>query len=263
MTLEHASDVLCVAFRPDGKELAASSLDGHITIWNAIDGEAAGTIQAGCDAAASSFSTLCYSADGEAIIAGGNTKLCVKKFAVSENRSLDGVAQQLNSKRMTEAGPLGEIDHDSDDERGDVTDRKDDSLPGVSRGAHAKRRRPAARTECARFAPSGRSWAAATTEGLLLFSLDQVSSFDPLDLSLDVTPARIFACLDSSSYLDALLMALRLNEAPVLRAVYQRVPVADVPLLAAALPVPYLKRMLQLVATQVAESPHVELLLAT
>jgi periodic tryptophan protein 2 len=313
MTFEHASDVLCVAFRPDGKELAASSLDGHILVWNAIDGEQSGMIEARRDvaggrkdsdkstfaaqAASSCFSALCYSADGEALIAGGNTKwvciynvarrLCVKKFAISENRSLDGVASQLNSKRMTEAGPLAEIDHDSNDECGDVGDRRDDSLPGVARGAHAKRRRPAARTHSTRFAPSGRSWAAATTEGLLIFSLDQVpaepppclpqrehqttffnecsanawqvSSFDPLDLSLDVTPARIFESLEACNWLDALLMALRLNEAPVLRAVYQRVPVAEIPLLAAALPEPYLKRMLQLIAAQTADSPHFEL----
>ncbi len=28
-------------------------------------------------------------------------KVCVKKFAISDNKSLDGVRDQLNSKRMT------------------------------------------------------------------------------------------------------------------------------------------------------------------
>jgi len=129
-TFQHSSDVLCVTYRPDGKELASSSLDGHIYFWNAIDGKLKGSLEARRDviggrkqqdkttlaaqAAASCFSTLCYSADGSCILAAGNTKwiciyniarrLCVKKFSVSDNKSLDGVRDQLNSKRMTDAG---------------------------------------------------------------------------------------------------------------------------------------------------------------
>ena len=159
------------------------------------------------------------------------------------------------------SGPLDEIDHNSDEERGDVLDRRDDSLPGARRAAGddgSRKVRLAARTSCVRFAPTGRSWAAATTEGLLVYSLDEVSSFDPLDLDLDVTPARVFQCLEDEAWMDALLMAMRLNEATILRSVYERVPLADVKLLAQELPQIYLKRMLGLVAAQAAESPHIE-----
>ena len=98
----------------------------------------------------------------------------------------------------------------------------------------------------------------STTEGLLVYSLDEVSAFDPLDLDLDVTPARVFKCLEDEAWMDALLMALRLNEAAILRSVYERIPVAEVKLLAQELPQIYLKRMLGLVASQTSESPHIE-----
>ena len=39
-----------------------------------------------------------------------------------------------------------------------------------------------------------------------------MSAFDPLDLDIDVTPARVFGCLEEEAWFDALLMALRLNE---------------------------------------------------
>ena len=54
----------------------------------------------------------CYSADGTCILGGGNTKwvciynvarrMCIKKFAVSSNKSLDGVLNQVVRKRLRE-----------------------------------------------------------------------------------------------------------------------------------------------------------------
>ena len=45
-TLHHnGSDVLAVAFRPDGKELVTSALDGHLYIWDAHTTESKGNIQ--------------------------------------------------------------------------------------------------------------------------------------------------------------------------------------------------------------------------
>jgi periodic tryptophan protein 2 len=208
-TFAHSSDVLCVAFRPDGKELASSSLDGHIYFWNAIDGKLKGSLEARRDviggrklqdkttlaaqASSSCFSTLAYSADGTCILAAGNTKwvclynvarrLCVNRFAISNNKSLDGVRDMLNSKRMTQGGALEEIDHDSDAEAGDALDRQDPSLPGARRAAGddgSRKLRLAARSSCVRFSPTGRAWAAATTEGLVVFSLDEVLQPDEM-----------------------------------------------------------------------------------
>ena len=46
-------------------------------------------------------------------------KVMLRRFQISANKSLDGVLDQLNSKRVTDAGPLDLLRHsDSDDEDG-------------------------------------------------------------------------------------------------------------------------------------------------
>lgn len=37
--LPHAHDVLAVAFRPDGKQLACATLDGQLHLWDPLEGE--------------------------------------------------------------------------------------------------------------------------------------------------------------------------------------------------------------------------------
>ena len=44
------------------------------------------------------------------------------------------------------------------------------------------------RSRAVALSPTGQSWAAATTEGLLLYSLDQGATFDPTNLTEDITP---------------------------------------------------------------------------
>lgn len=41
------------------------------------------------------------------------------------------------------------------------------------------------------FSPTGEQWAAATTEGLLIYSLTFGMVFDPWDLQLSITPESI------------------------------------------------------------------------
>lgn len=65
------------------------------------------------------FRSLCFSADGSAILAGGNSKyVCLydvvertlmRKYVLSNNAALDGVRSQLNSKLLTDAGPVQDI----------------------------------------------------------------------------------------------------------------------------------------------------------
>jgi len=51
--------------------------------------------------------------------------------------------------------------------------------------------RAAVRTRCVALSPTEWQWGAATTEGLLLYSLDQGLVFDPTDLGQDVTPQAV------------------------------------------------------------------------
>jgi periodic tryptophan protein 2 len=110
-----------------------------------------------------------------------------------------------------------------------------------------------------RFSPTGRSWAAASTEGLLLYSLDHAVTFDPFDLDIDITPESTLETLAEKEYLRALVMAFRLNEAPLLRQVWTALPASDIRLLVRELPQAYLERLLRFVAKQTGDGPHVEL----
>ena len=97
-TFNHTHDVLTVVYRPDGKQLACSTLDGLIHFWDPIDGLLMYTIEGRRDiaggrlmtdrrsAANSSsgkcFTSLCYSADGSYILAGGSSKfICMYDIA--------------------------------------------------------------------------------------------------------------------------------------------------------------------------------------
>ncbi|KAI5123252.1 hypothetical protein M0805_001341 [Coniferiporia weirii] len=288
-----SADVLALAFRPDGKELSASSLDGQIAFWDVGLGKQTMLIEGRRDisggrkaddrrsAANSSsgkcFNSLAYTADGSCLLAGGNSKyvvlydvrdgVMVKKYQISQNLSLDGTEEFLDSRRVTEAGNIDLIDDRGDES--DLEDRLDHSLPGAQRGDLSRRRyRQEARTKCVRFSPTGTSWAAASTEGLLLYALDEALTFDPFDLDMELTPAAVLATIARREFLTALVMAFRLNERPLIRQAYEAVPRADVALVARQLPPVYLEKMLRFVADRLdpaggagvggSRSPHLE-----
>lgn len=282
-TFTHGSDVLAVAYRPDGREITCSTLDGQITFWELSDGKQTGLIEGRKDisggrkstdrvttensASGKSFNSLCYTADGSCVLGGSNSKyvciydvhthLLLRKFVISQNLSLDGTQEFLNSRNITDAGPVDLI-LDNDD-LSDPEDRYDRSLPGAAKGDLSLRRtRPEVRTKSVRFSPTGRAWAAASTEGLLIYSLDDALLFDPFDLEIDITPESVAAMLNSQEYLRSLCMAFRLNERPLIHKVYETVPPEDVEIVSRDLPQKYLERLLKFVVGHMEQSPHIE-----
>ncbi|KAI0819421.1 WD40-repeat-containing domain protein [Trametes gibbosa] len=253
------SDVLSVAFRPDGKELAVSN-ESHRRATRHLRGAQGGRPHGRVEQrVGKAFNSLAYTADGRCIIAGGNSKSVViyDKFQISQNLSLDGTEEFLDSRRVTEAGNIDLIDDRGD--ASDLEDRMDTALPGAQHGDMSKRRyRQEARTKCVRFAPTGRAWAAASTEGLLIYSVDESTSFDPFDLDIELTPQAVLAVLARREHLKALVMAFRLNERPLVQKAYESVPRADIRLVARGLPVVYVAQLLRFVAEHMERSPHVE-----
>lgn len=73
----------------------------------------------------------------------------------------------------------------------------------------------------------GRSWGAVTTEGLLIFSLDGSMSFQPDELTIDVTPAKIAQLSKESNHSLALDYAFKLNEKEHLERVVENIPIED------------------------------------
>jgi periodic tryptophan protein 2 len=123
-SLQHTSDVVCVACRPDGKELCTGTIGGLLSFWNVehaklkfeIDGrrdivggrKMNDRMASNNNSASRYFTSVCYSADGSCVLAGGNSKyVCIyeisqqillKKFQVTYNRSLDGVLVEVRSE---------------------------------------------------------------------------------------------------------------------------------------------------------------------
>ncbi|POY71835.1 hypothetical protein BMF94_5196 [Rhodotorula taiwanensis] len=278
------ADALALAFRPDGKEVAVSTLDGQISLWNVVDGVQRTLIEgrkdisggrkvddrvtAANNSSGKAFNSLSYTADGSCLLAGGNSKhvclydardgVLLRRFQISQNLSLDGTQEFLDSRNLTESGPRELIDDRG--ELSDLEDRVDKSLPGARGGDLSRRKyRPEARTKSVRFSPTGRSWAAASTEGLLIYSLDDSITFDPFELDVDITPATILETLNEERhYLKAFVMALRLNERPLIQTVYESIPPSAISLLARQLPVTYLEPVLRFLGTQLEKSPHIE-----
>jgi len=266
----HPAEVLAVAFRPDGKEICSACEDGQLRFFDCESGKLLSVIHAKRDigsgrlrgdaisAEQSSrtkcFTSVCYTADGACILAGGQTKfVCIyeisqgillKKYQVSHNRSLDGILDELNSKLMTEAGSLETLEDELNSDS-DAEDHRQAAsvLPGVTRGDLSKRSTQLeVRTKCVRFSPTGTQWAAASTEGLLIYSLDDSATFSPFELTVDITSASVKDALREQLYSKALMMSLHLNDANTIRGVLERIPADSVGLVAKALPTVYIKR---------------------
>uniref|UniRef100_A0A665T4B4 Small-subunit processome Utp12 domain-containing protein n=1 Tax=Echeneis naucrates TaxID=173247 RepID=A0A665T4B4_ECHNA len=247
-TLPLVSDGLVVAYRPDGQELAVATLNGEISFWNPHTATQTGSVSGRHDlemgrketdkitakqsAKGKSFTSLCYSADGESMLAGGQSKfvciynikeqMLVKKFEISCNLSFDAMEVRFIRR-------------------------------GTTSSRHFK---PEIRVSSLRFSPTGRSWAATTTEGLLIYSIDGSMVFDPYDLDLDVTPANIRKQLRLQEWVSAIVMAFRLNEKALKQEVLETVPHAQI--VCGFLPDIYVEKLLGFVATSLEKSGHLQ-----
>lgn len=273
--LQLQADVLRVAIRPDSKQVAISTLDGQLTFWSISEASQESGVDGRRDisggrrltdrrAAANvsgtkAFNSLTYSSDGNCIIASGNSKyIClydvqsgalVKKFVVSINLSLSGTQEFLNSRNLI----------DDQEEDSNLEDRIDRTMPGTKRGDMSnRRRRPEVRVPAIAFSPTGRAFCAVTTEGLLVYSLDNIAQFDPFDLEITITPASILESIGEKDYLRAFVMAFRLNEKPLIRRVYEKIPLDNISLAIEHLPTVYLAQLLRFVAEASDENPHLE-----
>lgn len=285
--LAHSTDVLAVAFRPDGKQLCTATLNGALNLWDPKEGELVGTIDglrdiaggrrdgdkisARNNAISKHFTSVCYSADGACVLAGGRSKficiyetsqqLLLKKFQLSHNRSLDGVLDFLNSADMTRAGlSRKELDAHVRDSNGARPHAAGDDLVGAVRAVDpgSRRQHLEVLSKAVVFSPTGRAWAAATTEGLLIYALDETLTFDPFELDEDITPDTIVRTLKRHEFTKALLMSLHLNEEDLIARCVESVPPASIMLVAQSLKDSYLKRLLELLAKRIDASPHLE-----
>ncbi|ESO11264.1 hypothetical protein HELRODRAFT_91552, partial [Helobdella robusta] len=245
-------DALSLSFRPDGQEVAVTTLDGQISFWDmkttnqvhSIEGrfdmgysrKESDKITAKKSSFGKAFRTICYTADGRYVLVGGQSKyiciysvegeMLVRRYEITCNLSLDGTLEFLDKRKMTEWGSLSlveELDEDGNS-------KKKITLPGVRSGQFSTRSyKPEVRVNCIRFCPTGLTWVAASSEGILMYSVNTGNddSFNPFDLDIKVTPQEVKRLLRKSKYLEALTIALRLNYKDLIREVIETVPLTS------------------------------------
>lgn len=109
------------------------------------------------------------------------------------------------------------------------------------------------------FSPDGSQFAAATTEGLVIYSIrNDQAIFNPVDIDENVTLDSIIEAVKKEEYLTALLMALRINEREVIDKVYRCIPLDNVPLICAHFPSNYLFRFMDYLASQLEAGKDLE-----
>jgi periodic tryptophan protein 2 len=193
-------------------------------------------------------------------------RILIKRFMTTYNRSLDGVLDKLISKDITEAGVSHAFIEDDDDEKFNnfeslKTQKK--YLPGVQYGDFSSRKSipKAIRTKHVVFSPTGDNWAAATTEGMMIFSLDAEATFDPVNLGMDITPENIELTFTDGEYAKALLMSLRLNEKIYIHNVLKHCPPDEISLIVRSIPTVFLQKLIEVVAELIESSQSIEYLM--
>lgn len=154
-----------------------------------------------------------------------------------------------------------EIDELDSDLEEDAWQVKDD-LPGAKTTKNLVKRnvKLAVRIKNIVFSPDGSTFAAATTEGLVIYSnrLSTNQVFNPMLIDDTVTLDNIIAKVKDEEHVTALALSLRLNEHQVTRTVFNCIPIESVPLLCANFPNSYLTRLLTFIGTEVEKGAHVE-----
>jgi len=280
-TISIPSDGLCVVLRPDGKQLAVATLDGQITMFNPESGNQEGNITGRNDLGAGradadkitakknlqskAFTSLCYSSDGKCLLAAGQSKnvciysiedeLLIKKFEITQNRSFDAMDEIINRRKLAENGVNLALVEDREDTTSTAI-----KLPGTRQGDMSTRAfKPEVRVTSLTFSPTGRSWICCSSEGLLVYSLDNDWLFDPLQLDITNTPSAVKQKLHKKEYSTALMMAIRLNIKSLKQEVIESIPLDSVEVIVSSLAQLYVESLLSYIADVLESSPHMGL----
>ncbi|TID28535.1 hypothetical protein CANINC_002408 [Pichia inconspicua] len=279
------SECLALSMRPDSKEFSVSTMDGKIACFDIEEGKMIREIDGRKDilqgrykddefssknsSRGKHFDTIAYSFDGLTLIAAGNNnsiclydlanEVLLRRFKLSLNMQLNGTLEQLNSKNIVDGQSIESVDRSGELSDNEENHKADLRLPGSHRGDIGLRStKPEIRVMSVGFSPTANAFAAASTEGLLIYSVDDSLIFDPIDLDVDVTPENTLQCLQDGEYLNAIAMAFRLNETYLVHKVYESIQKKDIKLVAYDLPVVYVPRLLEFIGSIAMESAHVE-----
>lgn len=91
--------------------------------------------------------------------------------------------------------------------------------------------------------------------------MDESFIFDPTDLDIDLTPEAVDAALKENQTSRAVILSLRLNEDSLIKKCIIGVSPADIPAVASSVPVKYIQRLVEALASLLENCPHMEFIL--
>jgi periodic tryptophan protein 2 len=252
-TFEHGCDILSVAFRPDGKEIACTATDGNIYFWNTDSGEQIKVIEGRRDLAGGRntndrktkenlnkskfFNSISYSSDGTAVLVGGKSKyICIyniatgtlmKKFQLSHNRSLEGIRDTLRSDHLIDGVSIDNLNVDltqGSENKGTAVGPGTSKHHKMNLATNSKLAHSEIMTYSLQFSNTGKEFAIVSTEGLQIYSLDHQLQFIPMALDLSITPENILKLFKLGNYIQSIQMAIILQNYDLLRYIIENIP---------------------------------------
>ncbi|KAL8427820.1 hypothetical protein Efla_005428 [Eimeria flavescens] len=203
-------------------------------------------LTAGLDLNAS-ITSLSFSSTGSMLLASSRTcpkvllyetdsGVLIGSFLLTSNRLLEGISRELNSKFIADDGTaiqeydLSDVDDDlNEGERERKRIRNHRALPGVLSGELASKNDRVFFVHDISFSSDSRCFAAATSHGLHIYSIDlnrgMLGSYGASDLG----------CAPPLLTKNAFLFALVSYDMPTILCVYEKIPAASVPLVCSSL----------------------------
>ncbi|OAF65114.1 Periodic tryptophan protein 2 [Intoshia linei] len=282
-------EVLTTVSSPNSAYLAISTLNARIYIYTTYNWEEFGIIYGKSDLGYSknedekitakkasstrAFNTIVFSSDSNVIIAAGASKyvcmysvpkqMLIKRFEITKNISLDGMMENLDRRTKYQWWKLKYTTNSmiSSDLNGDGNFAKP-SLPGTKYSEKSSRQwHPKISVYSVAFCPTGHSWTAATTEGIVIFSLDQYTNFDPIKLQTDVSIESTIQQYKKSNYELAIMMAIKLNETSLITKLIANTPIEKVDLMIRNIPDIYIDKLLDILGDLILEEFCIELIM--
>lgn len=266
--IEVNSEILDLTINSNSNQVSASTFDGHIYTFDLETSNQLHLIDVKKDivlgrywddrfilknsSRGKFFTTLDYSFDGTVTVAAGsNNSICIydmenevliKKFSCSKNTLLQGTQEFLNSKDITDAGVS--IQKLKQDNNSNFESKSSYSLPGTKKKKIQKNQFMEVKINSIKFSPVSHSFAAASTEGLLIYSIDEKITFTPIDLDIEITTQNVLKTLDDRNFLHSLIMSFVLDDFNLTQKVYESIPLNDIKFVCNEFPFNYLEKFL-------------------
>jgi periodic tryptophan protein 2 len=277
-SLDHSSEVVSVAFNPaNGTEIVASTLDGNLTFWNVVEGQQVGYIEGRRDIVSAPyvgedsssvqvqarkyFGKVKYTSDGAHVVCGGlNQFICLysveqrvllKRFVISNNSSLNGV---LNLGLLWEDTGIKKVRLEKDNSRNRRKMIGEQRIPGSKLEIIPE-------IKCYDISFTASEFAVSTTEGIVVFSNEIHSNFNPFDLDMDVYPENVQKELLKKNYTMAMIMAVKLNDDEILRKTTNQIPSDAIEIVVRGFPDKYLANLLAFLSSEIEKNTNLEKIL--